>query len=61
MSLKLKLSLITALSFIMFFVAATLLRTGSVRGDFAVWGWGGIMIFSCISFVRGIFAIRRCK
>jgi len=61
LSKKNKLSIITALAFIMFIVAATFLTRGGAQDKLSVWGWGGIMIFSCISFVRGIFAIRRCK
>ncbi len=58
---KQKFSLMTALAFIMFFVAATMLRGGGATNRTAVLGWGFIMLFSCMTFVRGIFAIRRCK
>ncbi len=61
LSPKQKLGIITALAMALFLISAILLRGGRVQGQPAVWGWGGIMIFSCITFVRGIFAIRRFK
>lgn len=60
-SKKQKLILMTSLAFILTLFAATMLRAGGLDTRFAVLAWGFILIFGCMSFVRGIFAINRCK
>jgi len=61
LSKKNKLSIITAFAFVLVLFAAAQLRGGGAQDRVTVLGWGFILIFGSISFVRGIFAIRRCK
>ncbi len=59
-SKKAKFIFITVLAFVLTLVAATQLRSG-LTDRVQVLGWGFIMIFGCIFFVRGIFAINKLK
>lgn len=59
---KAKFVFITVLAFVLAMVAAIQLRSGlDASAQVQVLGWGFVMIFSCIFFVRGIYAINRTK
>ena len=60
-SRKAKLIGLTALSAVLTVVAATQLRGVQDASRTVVLGWGFILIFGCVFFVRGIYAITRCK
>lgn len=57
---KTKFTFITALAFVLVILAATRLR-GGIDDRIQLFGWGFVLIFGCIFFVRGLFAIRRLK
>ena len=57
---KQKFVMITALAAVIALVAAFNLRSGLTE-RYQVLGWGFILIFGCIFFVRGIYAINRLK
>jgi hypothetical protein len=59
-SSKAKFIFITALAFVLVIAAATQLR-GGIDDRIQLFGWGFVLIFGCIFFVRGLFAIRRIK
>lgn len=55
---KPKFVFMTTLAFVIVMVAAVNLRSGLTE-RFQVLGWGFVMIFGSIYFVRGIYAINR--
>ena len=57
---KSKFIFMTVLAFVLVMVAAINLRSGLTE-RVQVLGWGFVMIFGCIFFVRGIFAINKLK
>ncbi len=59
-SKKAKFVFITVLAFVLVMLAAINLR-GGLTERIQVFGWGFVMIFGCIFFVRGIFAINKLK
>ena len=57
---KSKFIFMTVLAFVLVMAAAMNLRS-QPTDKIQVLGWGFVMIFGCIFFVRGIFAINKLK